>query len=196
MSLFNFDKNCYVCKCHRNRKAVVLNLVFDARTVNNILSYLSCHKCSDMMECELEYENEEYKEYSREAKLFHFIYNHLDTKYNKLKTLKDKKTYMKELIRKSESCKKGMLVKFVNDTYYLKGFDEYKQWFSEACPANGYSIFDETDLEDEFFYYRNDRMPFYDVLKHLFYQYIKHHARGYKNYFDYIEVIQWVQRIF
>ena len=196
MSLFKFDKNCYVCECNRNRKAVVLNLVFDARTVNNIVSYLSCHKCSDMMKCELEYEKEEYKEYCREAKLFNFIYNHLDRKYNKIKTLKDKKTYLKELIRKSESCKKGMLVKFVNDTYYLKGFDEYKKWFSEDCPNKGYSIFDETDLEDEFFYYRNNGMPFYDVLKNLFYQYIKHHARSYKDYFDYIEVIQWVQRIF
>ena len=150
-----------------------------------------------MMKCELEYEKEEYKEYSREAKLFNFIYNHLDTKYNKLKTLKDKKTYMKELIRKSESesCKKGMLVKFVHNTYYLKGFDEYKKWFSESCPSNGFSIF-ETDLEDEFFYYRHDRMFVYDVLNNLFYQYIKHHAGSYQNYFDYIEVIQWVQRIF
>ena len=153
MSLFKFDKDCYVCKCHRNRKVVVLNLVFDASTSSNIVSYLSCYKYSDMMKCEIEYEKEEYKEYSKEAKLFNFIYNHLDTKYNKLKTLKDKKTYMKELIRKSESesCKKGMLVKFVNNTYYLKGFDEYKKWFSESCPSNGYSIFDETDLEDDFF---------------------------------------------
>ena len=200
MSSFKFDKNCYVCKRHRNRKAVPLNLVFDARTVNSTVSYLSWHICSEMMKCELEYEKEEYIEYCREAKLFHFIYNHLGTKYNKLKTLKDKKTYMKELIRSRKAvrkgCKKGMLVKFVNNTYYLKGFDEYKKWFSEACPGNGYSIFDETDLEDEFLYYRNDAMPFYDVLKYLFYQYIKQNASGYKNYFDYIEVIKWVQRIF
>ena len=185
-----------MCKCHRNRKAVLLNLVFDASVVNNILPYLSCYNCSKMMKCELEYEKEEYKEYSREAKLFHFIYNHLDTQYNKLRRLKDKKTYMKEIIRCSESAKKGMLVKFVNDTYYLKGFDEYKQWFSEACPTKGYSIFDESDLEDEFFYYRNDRMPFYDVLKILFYIYIKHHTRGYKKHFDNIDVIAWVLRIF
>ena len=79
------------------------------------------------MQCELEYEKEEYEKYSREAKLFHFNYNHLDTKFHKLKILKDKKSYMKELIRKSESCKKGMLVKLVNNTYYLKGFDEYKK---------------------------------------------------------------------
>ena len=195
MELFKFDKDCYVCKCHRNRKVVVLNLLFSPNICNNIVSYLSCHKCSELMHYELEYEKEEYKDYCREAKLFHFIYNHLDTKYNKLKTLKDKKNYMKELIRKSDSCKKGMMVKFVNNTYYLKGFDEYKKWFSEGCLVRGYSIFDESDLEDEFFYYRNDRMPFYDVLENLFYQYIKHNAIRYKDYFDYIEVIKWVEYI-
>ena len=94
MELFKFDKNCYVCKCHRNRKAV-LNLVFEANMCNNIVAYLSCYTCSKMLKCEFEYEKEEYKEYCREAKLFHFIYNHLDTKYNKLKALKDKKNYMK-----------------------------------------------------------------------------------------------------
>ena len=164
MGLFNFDKDCYVCKCHRNRKAVVLNLLFSPSTCNNIVSYLSCYKCSELTQCELEYEKEKYRDYCREAKLFNFIYNHLDTKYNKLKTLKDKKIYMKELIRRSESCKKGMLVKFVNDTYYLKGFDEYKQWFSQSCPIPEYYFFDDSDLEDEFCY-RNDEMLVCDVFK-------------------------------
>ena len=59
MELFKFDKNCYVCKCHRNRKAVVLNLLFSPNTCNNIVSYLSCHKCSKMLKYELEYEKEE-----------------------------------------------------------------------------------------------------------------------------------------
>ena len=195
MSLFKFDKNCYVCKCHRNRKVVVLNLCFDAVTVNNIVSYLCCHICSEMYEYELEYKKEEYNEYCKEAKLFHFIYNHLDSKYIKLKKLKDKQNYMKELIRKSECYKKGMLVKFVNNSYYMKGFDEYIKWFSKSCPSKSCSIFDDSD-EDDYFSYRNDGMFVYDVLKNLFYQYIKHNSARYKDYFDYIEVIQWVQRIF
>ena len=61
MGLFKFDKNCYVCRCHRNRKAVVLKNIFDSNICNNIVSYLSCHICSEMMQCELEYEKEEYK---------------------------------------------------------------------------------------------------------------------------------------
>ena len=60
MGLFNFDKKCYVCKWHRNRKAVVLNLVFEANACNNIVSYLSCYKCSRMIKYELEYEKVEY----------------------------------------------------------------------------------------------------------------------------------------
>ena len=127
--------------------------------------------------------------------MFDFLYNHLDSKYKKQKTLKDKKTYMKELIKKSEGCKKGMLVKLVHNTYYLKGLDECKKWFSQSCPVPESSFFDDSDLDDDFLY-RNDEMPVYDVYKNLFYQYIKHNACGYKNYFGYIEVIQWVQCFF
>ena len=125
--------------------------------------------------------------------MFQFICNHLDTKYNKLKNLKDKKTHLKELIRGSESCKKGMLVKFINNTYYLKGFDEYKQCFCKSYPDH--YDFDDSDLDDDFCY-RNDGMPVNDVFKNLFYQYIKHNASGYNKYFDYVEVIKWAHRIF
>ena len=71
---------------------------------------------------------------------------------------------MKELIRGSESCKKGMLVKFVSETYYLKAFDEYRIWLSKSCPVMNHSVFDDSDLEDDFCY-RNDAMPVYDVFK-------------------------------
>ena len=169
MGLFNFDKNCYVCKCHRNRKAVVLSLMFDTNITNSIVSYLSCYSCSEMMKYELEYEKEEYKEYSTEAKLFHFIFNNLDNKYKELKTVKDRKTYMKELVRGSECWKRGMLVKFVKDTYNLRMVDLLKQWFSKNKPNVFYFLYNEELFER--FHYRNDWMFNKEVLQHLFYQY-------------------------
>ena len=69
---------------------------------------------------------------------------------------------MKELIRKSDSCKKGMLVKFVNNTYYLNDFDEFKQWLSEEKPDRDYYIFDDDELESNFTY-RNDAMTVNNV---------------------------------
>ena len=72
MSLFNFDENCYVCKCHRDRKAVVSNLIFPSNIAKNIVSYLSCYTCSKLWKYELECEKDEYKEYTKEAKLFYF----------------------------------------------------------------------------------------------------------------------------
>ena len=130
------------------------------------------------------------KKYCKEAILFNLIFTKLDNKYNSIETLKDKKSYLKELLRKSDTSKKGMLIKFINDKNTFILIDIMKDCFLNNNTNMFYSVCCYELFKD--FHYRNDEMKVKEVLKHLFYQYIKNNSQCYKEYFEWVKVVQWV----
>ena len=101
MKTFNFDFECCMCKGHRQRKAEALNCIFVEGITNNITWFLSCYKCVEMRECDIEYQKPLFKDYNkieRQINCITNVSNNLNFKSNhckKLRTLKDlKKAYL------------------------------------------------------------------------------------------------------
>ena len=78
-----------MCKGHRQRKAEALDCIFTGDITNKITSFLSCHQCEEMHECERDYQKLRYKDYTKTEKQINYIIN--NNHYKKLWTLKDKK---------------------------------------------------------------------------------------------------------
>ena len=112
-----------MCKGHRQRKAEALNDIFTEDITNKITSFLSCHKCVEMHECEIEYQKLRYKDFTKTEKQIHYLINVSSNQYNKLTTLKDKKAYLKQIVDKSESNMKPIIKKYINESHHIYTID-------------------------------------------------------------------------
>ena len=81
-----------MCKGNRQRKAEALNDIFIEDITNNITSFLSCHQCVEMRECEIDYQKPIYKDFNKTERQIIFLIsvcsklNFHSNHYGKLRT--------------------------------------------------------------------------------------------------------------
>ena len=155
MKTFHFDFECGVCKEHRNRKREVLMCIFDENVTDNITSYLACHCCSEMLEYEKIYNENEYDSLCKAQKQIHCIFAFFDKSYQQLENNKKRKEYLKRIIERSEvhgNASKLLMKKHVHDTNMFHMFDSYKRNF--ILNTMGYFSFQYTERMMEKVTYR------------------------------------------
>ena len=123
METFNFDVESCMCKGHRQRKAEALSCIFIEGITNKITSFLSCHQCMEMHECERDYQKLRYKDYTKTEKQINYILKTPHNHYKKLWTLKDKTAYLKSIVDKSESNMKPIMKKYINESHHIYTID-------------------------------------------------------------------------
>ena len=179
-----------MCRGHRERKAEVMLEVFDGFVANNIASYLCCHKCREMHECDKHYQQEEYNNFNKTEKQIHSIIAPFNQKYNAQKTLKNKKAYLKKLIDKTDTGIKPMLKKFVNDSVCLRTFEDLLHSLYHKKLVKFSEIYG--DLHNLIYTYRRQEDYMLDVLKELTLSLFEYLISFNKNYYDFAEIQGYV----
>ena len=129
--------------------------IFDENVTDNITSYLACHCCSDMLEYEKIYNENEYDSLCKAQKQIHCIFAFFDKSYQQLENNKKRKEYLKRIIERSEvhgNASKLLMKKHVHDTNMFHMFDSYKRNF--ILNTMGYFSFQYTERMMEKITYR------------------------------------------
>ena len=191
METFNFKFECCMCQGHRQRKAEALNCMFIEDITNKITSFLSCHQCVEMHECERDYQKLRYKNYTKTEKQINYIINTLNNQYNKLRTLKDKKAYLKDVVDKSESNMKPLMKKYINESHHIYTIDRLLG-FLAVGKIDIFARFNP-DLDQIIYYYRRQEEIIVEILKELMIVYLKHGMRFRQKYFNFDDIIKYVR---
>ena len=70
--------------------------IFDENITDNITSYLSCHRCSEILEYEKIYNQDKYNKLCKAEKQIHCIFNCVDKSYKKLENNKKRNKILRE----------------------------------------------------------------------------------------------------
>ena len=130
MGTFKFGE-CSICSQNNKLKTIVLNYKFDSNITNNIVSFLGCSLCLRMKGYEDIYNNEKFNKLSKIQKQIHCLFSFFDNDYKKLKNLRDKKKYLKELIDRSNCHIKPLVKKFLSNSVNIYSIDLYIKFFLE-----------------------------------------------------------------
>ena len=190
METFNFKFECCMCKGHRQRKAEALDCIFTEDITNNITSFLPCHQCVEMHECERDYQKLRYKDYTKTEKQINHIINTSHKHYMKLWTLKDKKAYLKNIVDKSESNMKLIMKKYINESHHIYTIDR----LLVILAVGNISVFGRFnyDLHETYYNYRRQEELIGNILKELVLVYLKHGIRCRERYFNFDEIQKYV----
>ena len=203
METFNFNFECKHCISYNSRRQEILNELFDDNITNNILSYTTCNFCHKMHGCEKEYDenNGDYRlivnpNYKRlEHRQIHCILNHFDNGYKKLRNLKDKKNYLKDIIEKSKTELEPLLKKFLNESRNIKMIDEYRMFW--LLDYNIFYLYDKWDFEGETYKYRNQfEEPICRIMVAILFLYFQKQVGLYRKYFDLKAIYEYLCDIF
>ena len=179
-----------MCKGHRQRKAEAFNDIFSEDITNKITSFLSCHKCVEMHECERDYQKLRYKDYTKTERQINYIINTSHKHYMKLWTLKDKKAYLKNIVDKSESNMKQIMKKYINESHHIYTIDRLLG-FVAVGNIDVFGRFNY-DLQDIYYNYRRQEELIMNILKELVLVYLEHGIRCRENYFDFNKIQGYV----
>ena len=179
-----------MCKGHRQRKAEALDCIFTEDITNKITSFLSCHQCVEMHECEREYQKLRYKDYTKTEKQIHYIIKTAHNHYMKLWTLKDKKAYLKSIVDKSESNFKPIMKKYINESHHIYTIDRLLGLLAFGnldvfCRFN-------PDLDQIIYYYRRQEELVIEILKEFVLVYLKQGIRFRERYFNFDDIKRYV----
>ena len=130
MRTFNFV-DCSVCENLKSRKEDILSYKFDSNITNNIVSFLGCNSCRRMKTYEDIYSDKKFDNLSKIQKQIHCLFSFFDNDYKKLKNLRDKKKYLKELIDRSNCHIKPLVKKFLSNSVNIYSIDLYIKFFLE-----------------------------------------------------------------
>ena len=179
-----------MCKGHRQRKAEALNCIFTEDITNKITSFLSCHQCVEMHECEKDYQKLRYKDYTKTEKQINYIINTSHKHYMKLWTLKDKKAYLKSIVDKSESNMKPIMKKYINESHHIYTIDRLLVILAVGN-LDVYGRYNY-DLHEIYYNYRRQEELIGTILKELVLVYLKHGSRSRERYFNFGEIKRYV----
>ena len=130
MKTFNIVK-CSVCENLKSRKEDILNYKFDSKITNNIVSFLGCNSCRRMKTYEDIYSDGNYNKLSKIQKQIHCLFSFFNSDYKKLKNLREKKKFLKEIIDRSDYENKTMVKKFLSVSQNIYMIDLYMESFLE-----------------------------------------------------------------
>ena len=190
METFNFKFECCMCKGHRQRKAEALNCIFIEDITNKITSFLSCHQCVEMHECEKDYQKLRYKDYTKTEKQINYIVNTSHSHYKKLWTLKDKKAYLKNIVDKSESNMKPIMKKYINESHHIYTIDRLLGLVAFGN-IDVFVRFND-DLQVALYNYRRQEELVINILKEFVLVYLKHGIRCRERYFNFDKIQGYV----
>ena len=178
-----------MCKGHRQRKAEALNDIFTDDITNNITSFLSCHQCVEMHECERDYQKLRYKDYTKTEKQINYIINTSHNHYMRLWTLKDKKAYLKNIVDKSESNMKQIMKKYINESHHIYAIDRLLGFLA----VGNIDLFQRFNsvFRDVFYCSRRQEELIIDVIEELIFVYLKHGIRCRERYFNFDEIVKY-----
>ena len=188
METFNFKFECCMCKGHRQRKAEAFNDIFSEDITNKITSFLSCHKCVEMHECERDYQKLRYKDYTKTEKQINYIIN--NNHYKKLWTLKDKKAYLKNVVDKSESNMKPIIKKYINESHHIYTIDRLLVILVSGN-VDVYGRYNY-DLHETYYNYRRQEELIGTILKELVLVYLEHGIKFKERYFNFDDIRRYV----
>ena len=179
-----------MCKGHRQRKAEALDCIFTEDITNKITSFLSCHQCVEMHECERDYQKLRDKDYTKSEKQINYIINTSHNHYKKIWTLKDKKEYLKNIVDKSESNIKPLMKKYINESHHIYTIDRL---LGLLAVGNLYVFVRfNFDLQVAYYNYRRQEELIMNILKELVLVYLKHGSRCRERYFNFDEIQKYV----
>ena len=194
MKTFHLDRECGVCKEHRNRKREVLMCIFDENITDNITSYLTCNCCSKILEYEKIYDQDKYNRLCKAEKQIHCIFNLFDKSYQKLENNKKRKECLKKIIERSvlyDHATKLLMKKFINDTDLFYMFDSYKRNF--ILNTMGYFSFQYTERMMETVTYRTCYEGcVINVLKAILMAYIENQIHLRRKYFNFHTIWDYI----
>ena len=187
MKTFHLDRECGVCKEHRNRKREVLMCIFDENISDNITSYLTCNCCSEILEYEKIYDQDKYNRLCKAEKQIHCIFTFFEKSYQKLENNKKRKEYFKRITERSvlyNHATKLLMKKFLNDTNMFYMFDSCKRHF--ILSTMGYFSFQYTERMMEKVTYRTCYEGYVkNVLKAILMAYIENQIHLRRQHFDF-----------
>ena len=177
-----------MCKGHRQRKAEALDCIFTEDITNKITSFLSCHKCVEMHECERDYQKLTYKDYTKTEKQINYIFH--NNHYRKLQTLKDKRAYLKSIVDKSESNMKPIMKKYINESHHIYTIDR----LLVILAVGNLDVFVRFnyELHETYYNYRRQEELIKNILKELVLVYLKNGIRCREKYFNFDEIQKYV----
>ena len=177
-----------MCQGHRQCKAEALNNIFNEDITNKITSFLSCHQCVEMHECERDYQKLRYKDYTKTERQINYMIN--NNHYKKLWTLKDKKAYLKNIVDKSESNMKPIMKKYINESHHIYTIDRLFGFV--AVGKIDIFIRFNFELYGTYYSYRRQNEFIMNILKELVLVYLKHGIRCRERYFNFKEIQGYV----
>ena len=186
MGTFEFGE-CSICNQNNKTKTMVLNYKFDSNITNNIVSFLGCSLCLRMKGYEDIYNNEKFNKLSKIQKQIHCLFSFFDNDYKKLKNLRDKKKFLKEIIDRSNCQMKPLVKKFLSDSQNIRMIESYK-WFFLDDSLKMFKILNGEELEWDIITFRTISEPLEYVFKIFLECYLEHLMGWFRKYFNDIAI--------